>query len=391
MTAGPLPYPWPTPDQTDLLRVILAPEAEARAAWAAWSGRVDFEALDQESNFLLPAASRALPRLGLGPQAWLGRMRGFHRRAWVRNQQILARAAATVRGLTALLGQPPVLLKGAALICRGTYADAGLRVLLDHDLLVPEARAGESMRWLQQQGWQPRGALAGLASEVDTLPARWRRFFHAQDFLHPDGLALDLHWHLLPELAYPGSADGFLARAEPGRLPDGTPVRWPAPTDLLLHLLLHGARWLPVAPARWVCDVVLLLRSEGERMDWQLFRAEARRCHCTLRLAATLEWLVATFPAEVIPAGLGEELRRAVPAPGEQAEFDKRMSPPSGDPGLPVGQTFALYRARSGPLSPRLLLELLANRWQLPHVSQVPLHALKAALQRGWRRLSRSG
>lgn len=377
--------PWPTPEQRLLLHAILSPPERALAAWREWSGRVDFETLDRESNFLLPALSRALPALGVADHPWLGRMRGFHRRAWVHNRQLLAKAGEVVRGLTDLLGEPPILLKGAALICRGDYADAGLRPMLDFDLLVPEARAADAAVWLQAQAWRPEGGMESVGAPLVSAPARWRRYFHAQDFRQRDGAGLDLHWHLLPEFGFPESSTELQVRAQLRTLPDGTPVRVPAPTDLLFHLCLHGVRWLPVAPARWVCDVLHLLRREAGAVDWELLRECARQRRCTLRLGQTLTWLEHEFPEAGIPVAVSAALRAVPPAPGEQAEYDKRNLPPSGDPGLGVRDAFALYRARAGALPPRLILELLANRWQLRRVADVPGHALRAAFGR-WRR-----
>jgi hypothetical protein len=70
-----------------------------------------------------------------------------------------------------------------------------------------------------------------------------------------------------------GADDDFRAAAEPVTF-QGNRLRILSPTDQLLHVCGHAARWGEVPAIRWVADAVLILR-EGP-IDWQRFLVTPR-------------------------------------------------------------------------------------------------------------------
>jgi hypothetical protein len=291
------PGPYPDAQQTLLLRAALGDGDVAREAWArfrAASGRIDD--LDDDSFRLAPQLYRNLTASGIS-DATLTQLRGAYRYAWYRNHLLLHRAALCVRALQDA-GIAVMALKGAAVTA--LYPGGlGTRPMNDVDLLVAPADVERAAVILRAEGLAETGHLP--------LPAA-RRTGHALEFRRDDGLAIDLHWHLMVQL---GDDSGVWRRAHRGTVA-GIELLVPAPTDQLLHTCVHGLGFWP-APVRWVADAVLITRS-GATIDWKLLVAEARRRDVTVVMADALRFLSAQIGPVVPPTAIAALARsRASP------------------------------------------------------------------------------
>ncbi len=409
--AAPLSWNvWPTATQTLLLRAALAEDATgALGAWARWRDAVDFENLDYGSHRLLPLLHRNLVRHGAEPHPWFGRMKGLHRHSWVRNQRLLAAVAGLARAMREELGTGVMLLKGAAL-ATCVYPDAGLRPMDDADLLVPPAAVPGALALLERRGWKPVGGWADTGRPLAAMPARRRRFSHAQNFVAEGnhGLGVDLHWRALNEAGVgPESNESLWPRALPVTLPDGTPVLAPDPTDLLVHVCLHGLRASAVPPVRWAADATLLLRrsatatagtgAEGRTaaVDWERLHRFAVTHAFTRRLGAALDFLADTLDAPV-PEDTRARLRSRLASWGEREEFRVVVGgecPP--EIGLGGRLAYRLLRLRSSPEAGgaagatvagwRLAADYFCVRWNVPHPVLLPFGAGWQGARRAWR------
>jgi hypothetical protein len=253
-----------------LLRLILADLPDA-AELAAWTREVDIEALDEGSVRLLPSLYRRLSAAGVD-HPWLPRMRGWHRRSFYLNRLLIHRGLRVVRTL-ASQGMPALLLKGSALGPR-CYGDLGERPMGDFDILIPEDVPLEAVTAALTKG-------AGLVPRDRAL--------HALTFLDRDRLEIDVHRHLLPELAYRGSSRSLWERAEPIEL-EGETWRTLSAEDHVFHILVHGLRASDVPPLRWIVDTAAVLRARP-RFDWSLVVEQARRTATAAPVAAGLAFM----------------------------------------------------------------------------------------------------
>ncbi|MFN8538872.1 MAG: nucleotidyltransferase family protein, partial [Thermomicrobiales bacterium] len=366
--------PWPTPEQALLLRASLGDSEEALAAWEAWRAATDLDRLDGGSFQLLPLLYRNLVRLGIGEAAPdFGRLRGVYRLTWYKNRVGIAHLATLIGQLDAA-GIPTMVLKGAALLAL-YYRDHGARGMGDCDLLVPVARAREALAVVERHGWSP---------EIPD-PTRWLAASSSVGFSGPAGTALDFHWHPLWEIGAPDADGPLWARAQPATI-GGAATLAPAPSDLLLHVCVHGARWHPSPPFRWVADALVILRESGDALDWASLVAEAERLHLVMPMRATLRYLRRRWHAPV-PEWVLTHLRALPVAPTLRLEYVAHQRPR----GLWQKALIAWSHARRavGYDHPLRAVAILPARlqalWGLEHPWQIPAHAIRVG------RLRRAG
>jgi hypothetical protein len=311
---------WPTADQILLLRAAVLDADAARPAWERWRAGNALETADSASLRLFPLAYSNLRSSGLD-ELDLAKLKGAYRGAWVRNQLLFKRAAEALRALGDA-GVPTLVLKGLALAV-AHYRDDGLRPMEDIDVLVPRHDFERAINVLRRAGWT-----AGRAD----IPPGGLRAVHAEHLQHPEGgQSLDLHRYALAQAA---SDDAFWSAAVEIELLQ-VPTRVLCPADQLLHVAVHGARWNPVPPVRWLADAVVIERSAGADLDWDRLVREATRRGVTATVAPALECLVRSvaFP---LPDGVLERLQAAPKGLLERWAHRAALQPMGGGNWLPV-------------------------------------------------------
>ena len=244
---------------------------------------------------MLPLLAQNLSRLGIDDPL-RPRLAGVHRHSWARAQQQFRFLTRVLESLHAARIDT-LILKGAALT-RQYYPSAGLRPMSDVDVLVPQAEAGRAMEVLLRSGFVPHGLHPNAARPQDTIPVR-----HSHAFRSPEREELDLHWHVLWECSSPGLDLDLWRHSEPLSL-DRVTTRALCPSDQLLHVCVHGARWNEVPTFRWLADVVFILSAPDARVDWSRVVELARRLGVVLPLkdglAMARRELGAPVPREVL-------------------------------------------------------------------------------------------
>jgi hypothetical protein len=208
-------------------RCLCAPDAALAARLARpdmpWDGLLEVA----NSAFLTPALCLALgdERLSaavpVNVAAYLAELSRLNR---VRNQRLKGQLAEIVTALNDR-GIAPVLLKGAGVLFARNDGYAASRMVTDLDILIPPAQAQIALAALAERGYR---RLSDRAPPPHTLGD----FTRAQD-----AGAVDLHIALLTEPRLL-PVDETLARAVV-HVVDGRQARVLAPTDRVLHLLLH--------------------------------------------------------------------------------------------------------------------------------------------------------
>jgi hypothetical protein len=282
---------FPDDRQRTLLRAALLPGPGAREAWRAAAAWLDPARIDPGSRQLLPLVWANLTGQGIHDPA-LEPLAGFYRDTRVRVEALLAAAARPLAGLRAA-GIPTLVLKGGALVSR-YYCDTGLRPMSDLDVLVPTPAAPAAQQVLQDHGWSPRFRWSALGV----------RMTHAAVFDGTQEAPVDLHWHVFAECCRPDDDASLWERSIAIEI-GGVPTRALSPADQLLHVCVHGEKWVHVPGIRWVADAVTVMRAAAV-IDWEHLVEEATRRRFVRRLRGQLAYLRhtvdAAVPAEVLAA-----------------------------------------------------------------------------------------
>jgi hypothetical protein len=366
---------WPTSDQEWLLRAALLRGDLALSAWREWRARLDFNTLDYGSRQLLPILYKNLHALGVDDPL-LARFKGVYRHTWFVNQRLFRELAALLERLHAA-GVPTMLLKGAALV-REYYRDAGLRPMSDVDILVPPREAATAVRILMENGWLPRRK--GYASP----PERHLLFKNSQCHIRRDDLAIDLHWHVLPECCHPDDDDSLWENATKITV-DSKETLCLHPPAQLLHAILHGAKWSPVPPLRWIADAHWIMDRHPHGLDWDFVIAETRRRRMVLPVRRSLRYLLDLLELEVPPAVIVSLSTAAVPVV-DRLEYRHRERYARYFTHVPVNWLRFYRLLRSIGHSRRHtgleLLERIRLEWDLAARWQVPFRALIKGIER---------
>jgi Uncharacterised nucleotidyltransferase len=280
---------------------------EAAAAVADWNSAVQQSVRHGLAPLLYWHLSRACP--GAAPSDVLNSLRARFTTNAGRNLSLTAELLNLLsRFREAAIGVVP--FKGPA-IAWSLYETAALREMNDIDLLVRPSDARRAVDLLIAAGYQ-----CPYSPDL--------RFFQSNrelPLVSPSGVAVDLHWALVPGYLGRGlDLEAIWSRLQPVQVA-GQPVLTLGNEDLLVFLCVHGAKhaWCSL---HWLADIARLIdRSE---IDWDALLARiqtdgiARIVSIGLLLAvdllgapippATVALLRANAPASAIAARLQESI-----------------------------------------------------------------------------------
>jgi hypothetical protein len=359
---------WPDPRQTLLLHAALARVPAAADAWARLGAQEFSGPLDPGSELLLPLVWSNLTRQGLG-DARLAAIASRHQATREANAALLREGQELLAALDAA-GIPATVLKGGALIA-GSYHDIGDRPLSDLDVLVPLPRISDACRAMRDLGFTAQSPITPAALRL-THAAQWRR---------PGCAPVDLHWHVFEECCQAHDDDDLWEAAVSMDMGDAR-GRVLCAEDQVIHVCVHGEKWVNVPGIRWVADAVTILRRHQIRWDRLVEHAVRRRF--ALRLRAQLAYLAAEFAAPV-PM---EALAALSSAPTSYLErFEHRFA--VRDRRRPWALVYWCNHLRAtpgGPLAAALTFpRYLQAVWRLESLRQVPSAGMARLTRRGRR------
>ena len=246
---------FPSREQLLVLRGALGDGPDALRAYEAWLAMVDMSRdFDREVFRLIPLLYENLRRHG-HQDALTGRLKGTYRLAWAKNHRLFDDTRPVLDRFLAA-GLRVMALKGAPLALR-YYGNLGVRPMSDVDFAVPGDQVASASQILAELGYRPWRSVDGDV----------RRFRHAVGFQAPGQKEVDLHWHMLLDLCDETADDVFWKTAQPFRFLDRD-ILAPDPSRLLLLTIIHGLRWNPEPPVRWIPDAVMILRHGRQPIDW---------------------------------------------------------------------------------------------------------------------------
>jgi len=370
---------WPTREQELLLRAALLQGKEAIDAWYEWKSSVDVDRLDPGSLRLLPLLYWNLRTHGV-KDPLMNRFKGICRLTWYENQMLFYNMATLLRSFHNA-GIQTMVLKGAALTLLH-YRDYGLRAMSDFDVLVHTEQALAAINLLRKLGWTPKSRSPEAFTETYISVTKAHHFEDAA------GRTLDLHWHVLPECCYPNADDDFWHGAVLTKIHD-VPTHALNPTDQLLHVCVHGARWNPVPPFRWVADAMMILNTSQSEIDWNRLITQVEKYGLILPLRDTLNYLRDMLDI-LVPLPILQSLQDIPVSRIERIEYEARTRPPEL-----VGPLRGLWfhylrysRLVSGASLQHKLVgfpTVLQHIWGADHLWQVPFYAILKGMRRIWK------
>ena len=287
---------WPTPPQLLVLQAALLPAAAARAAFEEWVGTIDLDKdFDQGTFRILPLMYMNLRQIGV-EHPLMSRLKGIYRLAWYKNNKLFSDTTAMIEALHAA-SIPIMLLKGVPLV-RQYYGNIALRPMADIDILIPTAMATRVVEVMQRFPY-----MRYTAPTEDFL-----KFRPAMAYWSDTEGQLDVHWHALRDCLAPAADETYWQTARPIDF-NGIPCLMPDPTRMLFHVVIHGLRWNPEPPIRWIADAMTILRVAGDEIDWRAIVRDARAFRLSHRLHLSFAYLQRHFSAP-IPEDVVRELAR---------------------------------------------------------------------------------
>jgi hypothetical protein len=357
----------PTPEQEFLLRAALLSGSAGLDAWKQWRASVDFESLDAGSQRLLPLLYMNLQRQ-LIDDPLMGRLKGFYRLTWYKNQALFHEIEALLCALHEA-GIRTMLLRGAALALL-YYQNYGLRPMSDFDVAVPEQDVHRVITVLQKVGWQHKGGRTGASLE------HMAAAHHATPFCK-DTSELNLH----SPISFPSwrcALPNDWKQAVPVQL-NGTETLAMHPADMLIHICVHGVAWNPIPPLLWVADAAALLRAEPT-LDWAYVVTQAKAARLALPVYTALQYLRGLLDLD-IPVSVLLELEQTPVSRQERFRMKQAVLPRS-----PVKNALFHYdsytnlrESQHAPPSLTGFLRYLQDAWGVEHMWHTPFHGMKRA------------
>ncbi len=363
----------PTAEQQLLITIILSDQAEAVRAWNTWKASVNFNMIDHGSRRLIPLVYKKLRKFGVEDEL-TGKCRGIYRAYWYKNNLLIHQAVAVIRKLTDA-GIPVMLHKGIAL-CSSYYKEIGLRPLNDVDLLVKTNDVLRAAQVISDMGFQ-------------AVPPRFKEIHegllyikHSRNFVDQKGMDIDLNWHALRECCGQRDDDDFWRDSVSTEL-DGIQLRMLNPADLFLTILIHGLKWDPVPPFRWIIDANTILEHHKKDFDWERVIIQVEKLQLHLRLKHAVEVLRDIARVE-IPDDIARRIDRLPVAQFERAEY-KYMSEPQNFKLLPYTATlwFNAFRVKKNGNPLRILPLFIHDAFNAWHGKweQIPILTLEKCIK----------
>lgn len=325
-------YPFPAPCHELLLKAALLDGDTAVHAFREWKLQVDFEGHMETSVY------RTLPLLYLNllnqqvEDDLMPKLKGIYRKSWMTNHMLFAKAGK-ILDFFAGNGIPTMILKGIPLTIL-VYKNHAVRPMADIDLLVPFSLAVPAIDLLRNNGWK--------LHEPEHLEHSLK-YGRSATFSDSESTELDLHWHPVFEMHDSITDNDFWDSAVELSVA-GRTTRCFCATDQLFHIIVHGLRYNPEPPVRWIADACTLMRAEKDQISWERLVSFTLRFRVHLQMLEALRYLAGNF-RQSIPEKVTDELSKVHSSYSARVVFMHAMK--IGDR-EPVSFTEKLYTIYAG-------------------------------------------
>lgn len=289
--------PYPSQNQELLLQAALLDGHKMLDAWEKWTAIVDFETDIESASFrMLPLLYFNLHSQSIDHHL-MPRLKGIYRQSWSKNHILFHKTAAVLR-LLFEEGIPTLIMKGIALSIL-VYKNDAVRPMADMDILIPLSYARQTIDFLSQKGW---------VIQNEQFLEYNLKYGRSVTFWDNNKTELDLHWHPVFEAHDEIAEDDFWSFAIPVEV-SGVKTKAFCTTDNLFHAIVHGMRYNPEPPIRWVADAFVMINSGDENINWERLLLHTRKFRVHLQMKEALHYLIEKFDAPV-PNKVIDELEK---------------------------------------------------------------------------------
>lgn len=352
---------WPSPQQELLLRSALAEPGSALEAYQRLRPHFALQDVEPGTFPVLPLLYRAFSQIA-PEDPDLPRLKGIYRNSWVRNN-LMVEALAQVHDALGEAGVEAVMIGSLAAATR-YYPELALRPTPTLELVVAREDLVAAVRALGRLGWSAAAPVHASTPEPVGMA-------------NPAGQGCLLLTAITPDFA---PSLPTLAAATVELEFGGRSVRAVSPADDLLLACVRGARVWPVRSVQWLVDIVQILRSTADEVDWERLLDLAAQHLQTVRLEQALGYLeeLVGVPLPAAPAS-----RRRPVGRRERLAYRCGGASVPGLGGLP--QALGEHLCRSRDLSPLdtagAFPGFLRQRWEVERNWQLPAVAARRALR----------
>lgn len=302
--------PIPSEKYLHLLKACLLSDNEAFKGFEAWRKLVDFETgIEYATHRMLPLLYNNLKGLQIDDPI-ITRLKGIYKKKWSENN-IFFYKIKDVLLLLKSMNLRIVVLKGVPLAVE-YYKNVALRSMADIDLLILKSERRACIQALEKEGY--------TLKENATLDYLLRTFRSVT--MVKDGLEIDVHWSPILESFGIQSENMFWENTVPIEVM-GVQLETFCATDQLFHILIHGFRFNPEPPIRWVADAHAILHTEKE-IDWERLWILFEKHKVILQSRGAIQFLQQEFYLN-FPEALSKKLHEYRPTISEKILFKNAM------------------------------------------------------------------
>jgi hypothetical protein len=176
----------------------------------------------------------------------------------------------------------------------------------DIDVLIPEQTSRLAIEVLHEHGWK---------AESEEYLEYNMRYGKSMMFYNADGYQFDLHWYPFFESHSEVVRSDFWDKAVPLTFLNTETLSLCA-EDNLLHTIIHGMRYNPEPPVRWIADAMVLL-SAVSGFDWGRFLRLTTTFKLSLQVTDAIMLLQNDYGLKV-PESVVQQLTNAKISPAER-------------------------------------------------------------------------
>lgn len=309
----PKNFSFTTKEQELVLKASLLDRNEAISAWEEWESGTDLEGYHNDVFRLLPLLYHNLSKHGV-THPFMKRLKGVYKMFWYQNKKLLHHSSSILKQLHQS-GIDTLLFKGAPLSIL-YYNNIGLRPMNDVDVLVKKNKIQTSIDYFQEKGWTPQ--LQPIDDHI--------KYHNGVGFADKNGNEFDIHWHPLIESMWEKDHDDFWDNSEMLDI-EGVKTRAFCASDLLLQTIVHGIRWNPEPPVRWIPDSYYIINHHGEKIDWERFLYLTKRYNLHLKIKRSILYLNEVFHVN-IPEKTLNEIVSAKVSKADRIEYEYILNDP---------------------------------------------------------------
>ncbi len=279
--------PFPLVSQELLLKAALLRGEEMLTAFRKWKNLVDFEKDIEYASFrMLPLLYQNLHNNDVTDEL-MPRLKGIYRNSWSKNQFLFYKTGSVLK-LFHQAGIKTIVMKGIPLSIL-IYKNYSTRPMADMDILILFSKADSAVELLKKYGWElhnPQYLEYNL------------KYGRSVTFTDKNKTELDLHWHPIFEAHDNISEDDFWGNTIPFQV-GGIKTLSFCVTDLFFHTIVHGLRYNPEPPIRWIADAMAILYSPDYEIDWERLLHHTKKFRVVLYMKDALKYLAKEFHADI--------------------------------------------------------------------------------------------